>query len=563
MTGESLKFDSSLYDPRYPDECSDTFAACLNARGVYESTRFALRLSPVVHDLVESAIAKSEAGGTNYTGEELQAYSTYLHETVHWWQHKGSTSGFVRSLLYPVQTHANMSDLHGILQSLGPQKCIQNLALSGELGLLPVEATDAATAAIVVTNNFMDTEFYLSLTRDPKTAPEIYKNPYFQAAGHSFLITYAQIVGAVSELIDPSGAFLSDPQVIADNLMAMAEKRIEGYYYGTRIARAPVGLYELYEGQARFIQLQFLARSSQSGLTIDEARGEGMLEGVYGAAFKQFLEISETSEPTSIIGPVVALFLFICDMAINPTVGFPAPIKVYEKFYLEADPGVRFYLLCKAVIEEPSLRDLVQDYSAEEYRELAQRLGRLSELGDHIADLEEFREHVGASVEARALMAEHKSFHFADRNIVLKLLMGEFISFVNDRTECPEFFCWAGYWLNRGSSDRPRQLWLSHLSLFSDKADDAALYPRMHPGRAEKDVLETFNQFFASMILYDLSRQWVLQSGPFKLNYSWLTQDADDPEFHDRVNLVFRKHYGVGLADFSVLDSAAIRAQIR
>ncbi|MDI9250699.1 hypothetical protein QMZ25_19110, partial [Stenotrophomonas sp. RS-48] len=69
--------------------------------------------------MVESAIAKSEAGGTNYTGEELQAYSTYLHETVHWWQHKGSTSGFVRSLLYPVQTHANMSDLHGILQELG------------------------------------------------------------------------------------------------------------------------------------------------------------------------------------------------------------------------------------------------------------------------------------------------------------------------------------------------------------------------------------------------------------------------------------------------------------
>lgn len=562
MTRESVKFDSALYDPRYPEECLDTFAACLNARGVYESHRFALRLSPVVHDLVESAIAKSEAGTEDYTGEELQAYSTYLHETVHWWQHKGSTSGFVRSLLYPVQTHANMTELRTILQGLGPHKCIQDLALSGELGLLPVEAGDVALAANVVTNNFMDTEFYLSLTRDPKTDLEIYDDPYFQAAGHSFLVTYAQVLGAVRELIDSSGEFLSDPQELADSLMAMAEQRVDGYYYGTSIRRAPVGLFELYEGQARFIQLQFLAKSSKSGMTIDGFRGAGMLEGVYGVAFKQFLEISETPEPVALIGPVVALFLFICDMAINPTVGFPAPVRSYENFYLEADPGIRFAMLCKAVIKDPSLRELVQEYSAVEYQDLARRLGGLSGLGDHLADLGRFREQVEGSKDAQALMDEHKNFQFRDRNIVLKLLTGEFISFVNDRIDYPEFFCWAGYWLNQGGSQVPRELWLSHLSLFSDKADDDALYPRKHPGRAEQDVLETFNQFFASMILYDLTRQWVLLPGPFKLEYSWLTLDADDPGFHERVNGVFRKHYDVNLADFSILDRTAIRAEM-
>lgn len=562
MTRGAFKFDSALYDPRYPDECLDTFAACLNARGVYESDRFALRLSPVVHGLVESAIAKSEAGAADYTGEELQAYSTYLHETVHWWQHKGSTSGFIRSLLYPVQTHANMSELRNILQGLAPHKCIKDLALCGELGLLPVEAGDVALAANVVTNNFMDTEFYLSLTRNPKTDLEIYKNPYFQAAGHSFLVTYGQVLGAVKELIDPSGEFLSDPQELADGLMAMANRHVEGYYYGTSITRAPVGLFELYEGQARFIQLQFLAKSFEPEMTIDDFRAEGMLGGVYGAAFKEFLKISETPEPVTVIGPVVALFLFICDMAINPTVGFPAPVRSYEKFYLEADPGIRFAMLCEAVIKDPSLRELVQDYSSDEYRELARRFGGLSGLGDHLADMGRFRDGVEGSKDAQALMDEHKNFQFSDRNIVLKLLTGEFISFVNDRIDYPEFFCWAGYWLNQGSSQGPRELWLSHLSLFSDKADDDALYPRKHPGRAEQNVLETFNQFFASMIFYDLTKQWALLPGPFRFDYSWLTLDADDPDFQKRVNDIFRKHYDVNLADFSMLDSASIWAKI-
>jgi hypothetical protein len=32
----------------------------------------------------------------NFDG--LQAFSTYLHETIHWWQHVGSTIGLLRSL---------------------------------------------------------------------------------------------------------------------------------------------------------------------------------------------------------------------------------------------------------------------------------------------------------------------------------------------------------------------------------------------------------------------------------------------------------------------------------
>lgn len=548
-----LALDSSLYESIYLEPSLDTFAACLNARGVYESQRFALRLSPLVHTLVDNVIEKSELGGAQFTGEELQAYSTYLHETVHWWQHKGSTSGFIRSVLYPVQTHSNMTELRQILAALGPQKPIQTLALCGELGLLPKGSAEAASVANAVTNNFMDTEFYLALTLKPTLDIEIYRDPYFEAAGHSFMITYALVLGAVRDLIDSDGALLPDPKAIVDNLTKLARRKVRGYYYASEIIRAPVGLLDLYEGQARFIQLQFLACSS-SGFNLSEAKHRGMLNGVYGNAFQVFLKLTESAEPRELTGPLVALFMFVCDMAINPTVGFPAAIDSYEDFFLDADPGIRFALLCKAIAAEaPELRSFVSNYSASEYFALASRLSELTGLRNHVVDLAELDGHAKNHREAVDLMKEHRSFKFSPNNIALRLLTGEFLEFVKDRLRSPEFFCWTGYWLTIGGGERQRELWLRHLSLFTDRADDGALFAREHPGREKDDVLEVFNQFFASVLLYDLSKQWVLNSGQFRCDYSWLTSSPTDPKFLDRVNGIFRAHYGVDLDQFTVL----------
>ncbi|MDH3998217.1 MAG: hypothetical protein OET90_05205 [Desulfuromonadales bacterium] len=473
---------------------------------------------------------------------------------MHWWQHKGSTSGFIRSVLYPIQTHSNLTDIQKIVTALGPQKPIKTLAMRGELGLLAPNFTEIGFAANTVTNNFMDTEFYLALTLKPVLNVEIYNDPYFQAAGHSFLITYSLVLGAIREIIDTEGVLFPDPDALADNLTELAQRRVRGYYYKSDIIRAPVGLLDLYEGQARFIQLQFLALSC-GGLSIAEAKSRGMLDGVYGTAFHAFLKISEAPEPEELSDPLIALFLFICDMSINPTVGFPALIEDYENFFLEADPGIRFAMLCKAVAAEaPELRTFVTNYSAEEYFALAQRLGDLTGLGSHLNDLTRLNKHTSIHNEAINLMEEHRSFRFTPNNIALRVLLGEFLTFVSDRCETPEFFCWTGYWLTIGGGERQRELWLKHLSLFSDKADDGALFPRNYPGRNREDIQEVFNQFFAANILYDLSKQWVLKQGSFQLDYSWLTSSANNPSFEERVNDLFRKHYGVGLDEFTLLD---------
>ena len=63
--------------------------ACLNAHGLYNSFQFALRLSPEAHRKIEALPKGIIEGSRNF--HSMQAYSTYLHETIHWRQHNGET----------------------------------------------------------------------------------------------------------------------------------------------------------------------------------------------------------------------------------------------------------------------------------------------------------------------------------------------------------------------------------------------------------------------------------------------------------------------------------------
>jgi hypothetical protein len=319
-----------------------------------------------------------------------------------------------------------------------------------------------------------------------------------------------------------------------------------------------VGVHDIYEGQARFLQLQFLAFSSD-GLTLRRARDQGMLNGVYGNAFRAFLRLSESSEPEELDDPLIGLFLVICDMSINPTAGFPAAIQDYENFLLDADPGVRFMVLCKCIATDAShLRHHVVQYSGAEYREIVQTLSNLTGLTNHLSDLSQLDKHAGEHSETLGLMDEHRTFKFSRENILLRVLTGEFFAFVTDRLKHPEFFCWTGYYLTIAGGPLTRQLWLRHLSLFSDKADDGALFVRLLSNRGKEDVLDTFNWFYASLLLYDMTKQWVLDQGPFRLEYSWLTSSSNDPDFLERIKGNFRQHYGAEIDQFILVDRPPI-----
>jgi hypothetical protein len=72
--------------------------------------------------------------------------------------------------------------------------------------------------------------------------------------------------------------------------------------------------------------------------------------------------------------PIVGLFLLICDLAINPTRGFPLDIEHFDHFINDVDVAVRFTVLSLAVPQLPHLRSAIQGYSREEYVEVSEEL---------------------------------------------------------------------------------------------------------------------------------------------------------------------------------------------
>jgi hypothetical protein len=553
---QDLQLNPDLYETIETSEDVHNFAACLQAHGVYEGQRYVIRLSPAVHQLIEGLRIKASQGQIDCNGEELQAYSTYIHETVHWWQHKGSITGFIRSMVYPLQTHYNTGSLIEILRTMGPRKSIKAIGLESRLGLLD-EKTEVAVAANLITGSFMDTEFYLRLTFNPALDEEIYWDPYFEAAGHVFLVTYQMILHALATFYDVEHIVIPPAQPITSERDRLRQEQAIGYYCGSDILRAPIGLYELYEGQARFIQLQFLHFSSKS-FDFDEARAQGMFSGVYGKAFDLFLELTESAEPDSIDHPKVALFLLVCDLSINPTVGFAKPIVDYENFFLQADAGVRFAKLCRAIlIQPPEFKYRIEDYSGEEYREISKILLKAINEEDYIEFLDTISVWEKKQPTIANLIDRHKNFDFA-HNIVPDLLFAEFIDYAKDKLVRPEFFCWAGYWLAGDTGESEKKLWSKHLSLFGDKDEDASIYPRTQHHVSEETMAAVFGNFYTSVIFYGLTKQWVLNDGDFKLDYSWLVPSEEEEELKGKISDLFFTTFGVRFEDFEHIDRMAL-----
>ncbi len=109
--------DSTLLNP---SSDQTVFEATIHALGTYTTEHFVLRLSPRTHELVD-AITRQETDGYDMT-ELYQAYSTYLHETIHWWQHVGSTAGLILSLAYPAQVYGSMGFLADFAREVGAVK---------------------------------------------------------------------------------------------------------------------------------------------------------------------------------------------------------------------------------------------------------------------------------------------------------------------------------------------------------------------------------------------------------------------------------------------------------
>jgi hypothetical protein len=532
---------TDLLDDINPVFDPTSFNATTKAHGLYNTFQFVLRLSPAVH----RKLASMPSGIVN-SGmidlEGVQAFSTFLHETVHWWQHVGSTYGLMLSMTYPAQAYANYDHLKNLIARVGFKKSIRKLA-----DVLPGGGYGTSSSLVnIIINNHFDMEAFRGLTVSPLSANNIVNNPQFENLGHAYRVAYANVISLVASVSDRAFNVMPHPKEWSEPFRKLREAKEEGYYYGSPIALYPIGAYEIFEGQARMAQLQYLHFATGGLFDTEIAEQMGMLDGVYGKAFADFLQLTELERPTSIDHTTIGLFLLICDVALNPGSGFPFPLVHYPSFIRDIEPGARFVGLCRlARLKHPEVLDAIREYSHEEYEAISRKLCGAMVEHSPLEIAREFSRWIELP-EFSPLMSEYAGFRFEKGNLAGRIIFAHFLAFMRDKFARPEFFCWPGAWMagQRVSQDAAT-LFDRHSALFVDKEDDDGVYPRLLTGRSESDIQEAFHDFYAHNVIFDLTRQWITEPGLFKFAFRWLSQKGTEGEIQAFAERSFESVYGV------------------
>lgn len=540
--------DRSLARPAATNE----FHAINHAHGTYSSVHFVIRLSPLVHELIASL-----PPGVRYlksaSWDQIQAFSTYLHETIHWWQHIGSTCGLMLSLSYPAQTHANLNHLRQFLATVGPVKSITDYACSAPGPSAPGTASGLANTII---NNHYDIAAYRFLVINPERAERLVQSGRFESPGHSYWIAHAQGLNAIASSFDRNLAYVPNFPKWDGSFRFLRESRHSGFFFGSPVTLPPIGAMYLFEAQARYGQLQYLHFGSGGRFEFEDARDARMLASLYTNAFDGFLAATGLDRPATIGDSAVGLFLIIADLAINPGEGFPFDIADFAGFVRDVDPGVRFLRLCAAARElgAAAVASEIVNYSSAEYQSLSEGLCARAGLISPLVICREIARWCEEGEGFRDCLARHDSAGSADLNPTIDVLIGQYLSFVRDKLRFAHILCWPGPNMagSRATNDAV-EVFTRQSPLFIDRADDQMIVPIIRPGLAEKDVLERFQRFYDGHALYVLTDQWIQNSGPFTYPFRWLQPNGSDEQVKRWADGIFEAAYQTAPDAFTLL----------
>jgi hypothetical protein len=531
------------------------FHATLEAHGVYDSLRYVVRLSPLVH--AQLATLPDGIGFTATTSQEqLFAYSTYLHETVHWWQHIGSTCGLMLSLSHPAQTHANLGHLQRLLAAIGPVKSIYEYAAATQGTGSGDPETPEGIANIIVNNRF-DMQAYRFLATNPADAAPFVHQTLFESMGHAYHIAMGQGMFAIANTVDRGFDHLPHPDGWQGEYHKLCESRHPGFYYGSPLELSSVGAYEIFEGQARFVQLQYLHFATGGRFEWDDAERLGMMGAVYTEAFEAFLRMTGLTAPASIDDPVTALFLLICDIAMNPGEGFTLPIWSSETFLIDVDPGLRFIHLCSVVRQFcPWAATAIRTYSRDEYEQVSEALCDAFKIYSPLLNCRAIARWVANGGGFRDCLARRDAGAIGRENAAIDLLFGQFLSYSRDKLLYPHILCWPGAAMaGRYASGDSVGVFSRQSPLFVDRADDEMIAPVVRAGLDEAVVYDTFQIFYGTQSVYDMTYQWVVEPGDFTYDYRWLQPAGTPEQMKQWAAEGFRNLYGISPDDFHILSA--------
>ncbi len=488
----------------------------------------------------------------------LRANATFLHENAHWWQHMGSTCGFVVGQSMLLQTDSTLR----FLAETRLTRLVKPLYHYDRDD--PQIGQRAPLNGLV--NTWMDVEFGQFLLFAPAEIAKRLRSRFFLSPAHALYTLYAEFNHLFAEVTGAGGEELfPNLDVWSDGLAVLAQKGAINHGPDAKVALPEIGLEAIGEAQARLFELRYLARATGERPWRTYAE-KGLLGDRYTLALRAFLRDAGLAWPSGPLAPEVSLFLLAADIALNPASGYPQRETDLERFVWEVHPGTRLLLLARRVAAGvcPPKTVAAEDRSAygAACAALAAPLGWPSpkELATHITltasrspRLETLRQ-VGASCD------------FDNETVVPDLMLHLHLVHMNAKAICPEFFCWPDrYMHNKDATQESLQLAEAYLHIY--KLNQAPFYwacredgriltnPNTFPGNETSPARvallrdDTASHYFSTKAAHDVVRQLVARRGAFALKFLW----NDEPDYAEFIRGLTEPVLGVPLHEVTVL----------
>ncbi len=516
------------------------------SRGTYNPIQSVIRL----HDEVHKALAKDDL-----SSERIQAFSTYMHETIHWWQHVGSHLGFITSISHPALAHLAHRYLNTLVKRNEKFKSI----IEYDQQIFSQTGNNSNQEVNKILNYYHDIGYAKAFIADNGNINRINDGRFFLNMGHSFHMLWSTSIYVLSVSIDPEFNFLPNIKDWSEKFRQAEKQQAPGFVTDAGMTISELGTTAIYEGQARFNQLQYLSIATGDKYSYDDFAEMGMLEGIYVEAFDIFLKFTGIDRPDNLNNSVIGLFLLVCDIAINPVEGFPSDIMDYESFIICTDPGIRFTLLCSFISKDKNKwTTAIHDYSRQEYIDLSEQ------LCEYIVCLPPW---VGSAIVAdwseehtavQDLLKEESEMKFRPENLSIRLFTAKYIRFQEDKIKYPNVFCWIGKSMTgeiHKDLNLPlvEKLFNRHQALFIDVIG-GEIRPTIFDDHHEDNTMETFQTFYTFNTTYDMTFKWITEKGPFKYDYHWLTSKYSDEEMKDWVRNNFKETYSIFPEELKTFD---------
>jgi hypothetical protein len=520
--------------------------SCFNARGYYDPLRFVVRLRPDIRRRLE-ALEPGVRNSGEISDDIIFDHSTYFHETVHWSQHTGSTSGLLLSFMYPAQMHLNRRSLAQFTKAPYNVKPLSKLAeiwAQAKANGAPPDLLNPELNRIL--NNWHDMESFRWLLTNPNKASEVLADEYFYSSSHCFEVGIASFLWLLAATVDRNQTCVPDPRPWESEFERLAKSGTAGFARGSALPEPPLGALEIFEGQARFSQMQFLRKSTRKYRTWSDFERAGMFRDVYSSAFKFFCAALQEAIPSDPNDPLVAMFLLVCDVAMNPAEFLLLPPKTIQEIERAIHPGHRFVAACETLKKLGSVfYKNITRFTKEEYEVAVERICAENGWASPLDIAAEMARWTAEQPSIAQIRDETISLTFQPMNMPVRLFFGKFLLYHEMKRTHPEVLCWPGFWA--AGNDRVDYLapLLEELAPVFIDTVEGEVKARAVEGKSLTTLGKLMNDFFSWISLYDLTRQWIMVDDGFDYDLTWLTLQYSAEEQERLLSSIFKNAYGI------------------